>query len=87
MVPIKHLVHKRSTGDLIIETKINGIEKRLYLKPNKGFFASKRTKVWIARIDPKNKDKFVYTANSGVSCSSKKYNRLYYLNSIFVNLG
>ncbi|XP_043472609.1 venom metalloproteinase 3-like [Leptopilina heterotoma] len=66
VVGIKHLVHKRSSNDIIIQTEINGIDKKLYLKPTKGFFAGKRTKVWLAKVDPKQPDKFIYTPRSGI---------------------
>lgn len=72
MVPIKHLVHQRSTG-IVIEAEINGTDKRLYLKRNKGIFASKSTKVYTAKIDPEDRTKFVYSAHSGVSSSCEKY--------------
>lgn len=66
MVGIKHLVHKRGSNDIIIQTEINGIDKKLYLKPTKGFFAGKRTKVWLAKINPQQPDKFIYSPRSGV---------------------
>lgn len=65
------MVHKRSSGDIVIETKINGTDRRLYLKPNKGLFAGKSTKIFTAKIDPEDGTKFVYTAHSGVSSSCK----------------
>ncbi|XP_051172451.1 venom metalloproteinase antarease TserMP_A-like [Leptopilina boulardi] len=53
-------------SDETLTDKINGIDRNLYLNPKQGFFAGKRTKIWTAKINPNNPDKFIYSARSGV---------------------
>ncbi|XP_043472670.1 venom metalloproteinase 3-like [Leptopilina heterotoma] len=58
VVSVKHSLNKRSTTELSINVKINGVDKQFILQSVKGYFAGKDTKVWLAK---KVGDKFEYT--------------------------
>ncbi|XP_043468660.1 uncharacterized protein LOC122502586 [Leptopilina heterotoma] len=49
VVPVRHMLHKRSNNELTLHTKINGEEREIYLQPTEGLLAGTGTKVFIAK--------------------------------------
>ncbi|XP_043468661.1 zinc metalloproteinase/disintegrin-like [Leptopilina heterotoma] len=49
VVPVRHMLHKRSINELTLHTKINGEEREIYLQPTEGLLAGTGTKVFIAK--------------------------------------
>ncbi|XP_043468799.1 A disintegrin and metalloproteinase with thrombospondin motifs 16-like [Leptopilina heterotoma] len=49
VVPVRHMLHKRSINELTLHTKINGVEREIYLQPTEGLLAGTGTKVFIAK--------------------------------------
>ncbi|XP_043468697.1 venom metalloproteinase antarease-like TtrivMP_A [Leptopilina heterotoma] len=48
VVPVRHMLHKRSINELTLHTKINGEERELYLQPTEGLLAGTGTKIFTA---------------------------------------
>ncbi|XP_043479749.1 zinc metalloproteinase/disintegrin-like [Leptopilina heterotoma] len=49
VVPVRHMLHKPSINELTLHTKINGVERELYLQPTEGLLAGTGTKVFTAQ--------------------------------------
>ncbi|XP_043468713.1 venom metalloproteinase antarease-like TtrivMP_A [Leptopilina heterotoma] len=48
VVPVRHMLHKRSINELTLHTKINGKEREIYLQPTEGLLAGTGTKIFTA---------------------------------------
>ncbi|XP_043479747.1 zinc metalloproteinase/disintegrin-like [Leptopilina heterotoma] len=54
VVPVRHMLHKRSINELTLQTKVNGVEHEIYLQPTEGLLAGTETKVFTAQRDYQN---------------------------------
>lgn len=64
MISIEHSIHKRSIPELSLYVKRSGLDRKFILQSSEGFFAGKKTKVWVAK---KNGKKFSYFLRNDVS--------------------
>ncbi|XP_043470253.1 uncharacterized protein LOC122503685 isoform X2 [Leptopilina heterotoma] len=49
MISVKHSIRKRSIPEIAININSRGVDKKYILQSSKGFFAGKRTRIWIAK--------------------------------------
>lgn len=64
VVSVEHSIHKRSVSELSISIKKDGYDRKYILQSSEGFFAGRKTKVWLAKKSGKD---FEYVLKQNVS--------------------